>query len=167
MLASKPVFCCLSHLILVHAAVNGTALAGCITLCGRADDTIVLSSGLNIQPGPIEDAITTSHFVTHAIVWGEGCRMLGALIVPDKQALAELENARGELFRFLLGHQDEWRVHGLSFELSTFEELRRIGAACCVSCAGAWQVALVFVFVCDMAKDLTKSNYKANQGQLL
>ena len=70
-------------------------MRGCISLSGRAKDTIVLSSGENVEPGPIEDAIAASRFIAHAIVWGQDHRMLGALIVPDKDAFEELESVRG------------------------------------------------------------------------
>lgn len=70
-------------------------MRGCFLLSGRAKDTIVLSSGENVEPGPIEDAISASRFVAHAIAWGQDHRMLGALIVPDKDAFEELEHVRG------------------------------------------------------------------------
>lgn len=34
--------------------VRGSNMAGCIVLTGRAKDTIVLASGENIEPQPIE-----------------------------------------------------------------------------------------------------------------
>lgn len=63
---------------------------------GRAKDTIVLTSGENVEPQPLEDAITCSRFIKFAVLMGQGRRALGALVVPDQEALAEEAAARGE-----------------------------------------------------------------------
>jgi long-chain acyl-CoA synthetase len=64
---------------------------------GRAKDTIVLTSGENVEPQPLEDAIACSRYVKTAVLVGHGHRALGALLVPDEEALAELVTARGAL----------------------------------------------------------------------
>ena len=64
-------------------------------LTGRAKDTIVLSSGENVEPGPIEDACTASSYIQHMVLLGQDQRMLGALVVPNKEAFDELESVRG------------------------------------------------------------------------
>jgi long-chain acyl-CoA synthetase len=45
------------------AGVEGSVAAGHLVLTGRAKDTIVLISGKNIEPSPIEDAICTSPYI--------------------------------------------------------------------------------------------------------
>ena len=67
--------------------VAGSAMGGCFVLTGRAKDTIVLSSGENVEPQPIEDALCSSPFIKFAAVVGQGHRSLGALLVPDVDAL--------------------------------------------------------------------------------
>ena len=48
--------------------VRGSAMGGCLVLSGRAKDTIVLSSGKNIEPQPIEDALCVSPLIKFATV---------------------------------------------------------------------------------------------------
>ena len=76
--------------------VNGSHMAGTIVLTGRAKDTIVLSGGENIEPAETEDAVTSSSLIKFCILIGQDCRSLGALIVPDPEALKELEESEGE-----------------------------------------------------------------------
>jgi long-chain acyl-CoA synthetase len=69
---------------------SDSKMAGCLVLTGRAKDTIVLSSGENVEPQPIEDAICASPYIKFAALIGQGHRSLGVLLVPDTDALAEL-----------------------------------------------------------------------------
>jgi long-chain acyl-CoA synthetase len=75
--------------------VPHSAAGGCIVLAGRAKDTIVLTSGENVEPQPLEDRIVASPLVKFAIVIGQGHRALGALVVPDQEGLLELAAAQG------------------------------------------------------------------------
>ena len=70
-------------------------MAGNIVLSGRSKDTIVLSSGENIEPQPIEDAICCSQFIKFCVLVGQDCKHLGALLVADEEALEEHARARG------------------------------------------------------------------------
>lgn len=63
-----------------------------LVLTGRAKDTIVLSSGENIEPQPIEDACVRSDFVDQMMLVGQDERVLGALIVPNLDALQKWAN---------------------------------------------------------------------------
>ncbi|PSN10443.1 long-chain fatty acid--CoA ligase, partial [filamentous cyanobacterium CCP5] len=58
-----------------------------VVLTGRAKDTIVLSNGENIEPQPIEDACARSTYIDQIMVVGQDQRSLGALIVPNLEAL--------------------------------------------------------------------------------
>jgi long-chain acyl-CoA synthetase len=57
---------------------------------GRAKDTIVLLSGKNIEPGPIEGALERSPLIKHALLLGQDKRELGALLFPDEEGIAAL-----------------------------------------------------------------------------
>ncbi|MCW6051752.1 long-chain fatty acid--CoA ligase [Lyngbya sp. CCAP 1446/10] len=58
-----------------------------LVLTGRAKDTIVLSNGENIEPQPIEDACLRSPYIDQIIVVGQDQKSIGALIVPNSEAL--------------------------------------------------------------------------------
>jgi long-chain acyl-CoA synthetase len=58
-----------------------------LVITGRAKDTIVLSNGENIEPQPIEDACLRSKYISQIVLVGQDQKSLGALIVPDLEAL--------------------------------------------------------------------------------
>ena len=58
-----------------------------IVLTGRAKDTIVLTNGENIEPLPIEDACLRSEFIDQIMLVGQDKKSIGALIVPNLEAL--------------------------------------------------------------------------------
>jgi long-chain acyl-CoA synthetase len=70
------------------SGVPGSNMAGHIVLSGRAKDTIVLSSGKNIEPQPIEDAVLRSPYIKHVMLVGQDKRELGALVFPDEEVTA-------------------------------------------------------------------------------
>ncbi len=63
-----------------------------LVLTGRAKDTIVLTNGENIEPQPIEDACVRSKYIDQIILLGQDQRSLGALIVPNLEALQQWVN---------------------------------------------------------------------------
>ncbi|BAZ80671.1 long-chain fatty acid--CoA ligase [Sphaerospermopsis kisseleviana CS-549] len=68
-----------------------------LVLTGRAKDTIVLTNGENIEPQPIEDACLRSPYIDQIMLVGQDERSLGALIVPNLEALekwAESQNLK-------------------------------------------------------------------------
>ncbi|AFZ26832.1 AMP-forming long-chain acyl-CoA synthetase [Cylindrospermum stagnale PCC 7417] len=58
-----------------------------LVLTGRAKDTIVLTNGENIEPQPIEDACLRSPYVDQIMLVGQDQRCIGAIIVPNIEAL--------------------------------------------------------------------------------
>ena len=60
-----------------------------LVLTGRAKDTIVLSNGENIEPQPIEDACVRSAYIDQIMLVGQDQKALGALIVPNLDALQQ------------------------------------------------------------------------------
>ena len=63
-----------------------------LVLTGRAKDTIVLTNGENIEPQPIEDACVRSAYIDQIMLVGQDKRSLGALIVPNLEALQQWVN---------------------------------------------------------------------------
>lgn len=62
---------------------------GDLVLTGRAKDTIVLTNGENIEPQAIEDACLRSAYIDQIMLVGQDQRCLGALIVPNYEALSQ------------------------------------------------------------------------------
>lgn len=60
---------------------------GYLKFAGRAKDTIVLLGGENIEPEPLEFALCQSPLIHQAMVVGQDRKFLGALIVPNHDAL--------------------------------------------------------------------------------
>lgn len=58
-----------------------------LQLVGRIKDTIVLSGGENIEPHPLEDRLKESEYINMVIIVGQDKSRLGALIVPNFEAL--------------------------------------------------------------------------------
>jgi len=65
-----------------------------LIITGRAKDTIVLSNGENIEPQPLEDACMRSPYIAQIMVVGQDQRSLGALIVPNLEALQQWATAQ-------------------------------------------------------------------------
>ncbi|MFW5683896.1 MAG: AMP-binding protein, partial [Spirochaetota bacterium] len=66
-----------------------------LAITGRAKDTIVLRGGENVEPLPIEQKLTESPLVDHAILQGQDQRVLGALIVPNPDAVLQTAVEQG------------------------------------------------------------------------
>lgn len=60
---------------------------GYLYISGRAKDTIVLKSGENVEPEPLETAIKTSSLVDQVVVLGQDQKRLGAILVPMAEVL--------------------------------------------------------------------------------
>ncbi len=56
---------------------------GSLFITGRAKDTIVLSSGENIEPNPLETEILSSEFINQVQLVGQDKKCLTALVVPN------------------------------------------------------------------------------------
>ncbi len=64
-------------------------LNGELVITGRAKEIIVLSSGENIDPTRIENALSMFPFIQDALLVGQDKRGLGALLVPNIEELRE------------------------------------------------------------------------------
>jgi len=82
---------------------------GCLKILGRTKDTIVLLSGENVEPVPIEARLTGSPLVEQCMVVGQDQKSLGALIVPAldgfRAAGFKAPDAAG-----LIGREDAHRI---------------------------------------------------------
>jgi long-chain acyl-CoA synthetase len=60
---------------------------GELKITGRAKDTIVLRGGENVEPAPIEEKVRESEWVLDCMVVGQDQKYLGALIIPQQEAV--------------------------------------------------------------------------------
>ncbi|TGJ99215.1 long-chain fatty acid--CoA ligase [Leptospira semungkisensis] len=68
---------------------------GELKFAGRAKDTIVLSSGENVEPEPIEAKILETGWALSTVIVGQDQKFLAALIVPDFNKLKEHFSSQG------------------------------------------------------------------------
>ncbi len=68
---------------------------GDLVITGRAKDTIVLTNGENIEPQPVENACARSPYVDQIMLVGQDQKVLGALIVPNLEALSQWASGQG------------------------------------------------------------------------
>ncbi|QCS44001.1 long-chain fatty acid--CoA ligase [Natrinema versiforme] len=61
----------------------------------RLKQIIVLSTGKNVAPGPLEDAFAASEIVEQAMVVGDGEKFIGALLVPNTTHLRKWADEEG------------------------------------------------------------------------
>jgi long-chain acyl-CoA synthetase len=66
-----------------------------LIITGRAKDTIVLTNGENIEPQPIEDACLRSPYIDQIMLVGQDEKVIGALVVPNVEALQKWALAQG------------------------------------------------------------------------
>ncbi|MFQ5353319.1 MAG: AMP-dependent synthetase/ligase [Thermodesulfobacteriota bacterium] len=57
--------------------------AGCLKIKGRLKEIIVLTTGKNVSPMPIEERLRESPFISQIIVVGDNRNLVAAIIVPD------------------------------------------------------------------------------------
>ncbi|KAG6477313.1 hypothetical protein ZIOFF_066566 [Zingiber officinale] len=73
-----------------HSRGRSRRCSGMVVIEGRAKDTIVLSTGENVEPSELEAAAMQSSLIQQIVVIGQDRRRLGALIVPNKDEVQEL-----------------------------------------------------------------------------
>lgn len=61
----------------------------------RAKQLLVLSTGKNVAPAPIEDAFASNQLVEQCFVVGDGRKFVGALLVPNVERLRKWADSEG------------------------------------------------------------------------
>lgn len=67
----------------------------CLKIVGRCKDTIVLSSGENVEPVPMEALLNASAFIDQCMVVGQDWRHLGLLVVPAENLRRRMSDPAG------------------------------------------------------------------------
>jgi len=70
-----------------------------LKIIGRIKDTIVLRGGENVEPQPLEDKLKESQYINMVIIVGQDKPRLGALIVPDFEAIQEYTRKNNITYR--------------------------------------------------------------------
>lgn len=97
-----------------------------LIITGRAKDTIVLTNGENIEPQPIEDACLRSPYLDQMMLVGQDQKTLGALIVPNLDALQQWANAQGIQFEpTALESPTRWNLQSKAIQDLIRQELVR------------------------------------------
>ncbi|PKA61748.1 Long-chain-fatty-acid--[acyl-carrier-protein] ligase AEE15, chloroplastic [Apostasia shenzhenica] len=73
-----------------HSRGKSHQCGGMLVLEGRAKDTIVLSTGENVEPSELEEAAMRSKLIQQIVVVGQDQRRLGALIVANKDEVLKV-----------------------------------------------------------------------------
>ncbi|MFC6824004.1 AMP-dependent synthetase/ligase [Halopelagius fulvigenes] len=68
---------------------------GYVAFRERAKQILVLSTGKNVAPGPIEDAFASSSVVEQCMVLGDGRKFVSALVVPNFEGMREWDEREG------------------------------------------------------------------------
>lgn len=79
----------------LHTGDVGRFLNGNLQITDRIKHMIVNAGGKNIYPGPIEDKLKTSKWIDQLVVVGEAQNFMGALIVPDFEAIQKFAKENG------------------------------------------------------------------------
>ncbi|XP_004296965.1 PREDICTED: probable acyl-activating enzyme 16, chloroplastic [Fragaria vesca subsp. vesca] len=81
-----------------HSIGRSRSCGGVVVLEGRAKDTIVLSTGENVEPVELEEAAMRSSLIQQIVVIGQDQRRLGAIIVPNREEalLAATKSSSGD-----------------------------------------------------------------------
>jgi long-chain acyl-CoA synthetase len=68
---------------------------GYVAFRERAKQLLVLSTGKNVAPGPIEDRFAANEFVEQGVVLGDGRKFVSALVVPNFERVESWAETRG------------------------------------------------------------------------
>ncbi|KAL9237846.1 hypothetical protein vseg_012346 [Gypsophila vaccaria] len=68
-----------------HSTGRSRHCGGVLVIEGRLKDTIVLSTGENVEPTEIEEAAMRSNLIHQIVVIGQDERRIGAIIVPNQE----------------------------------------------------------------------------------
>jgi len=89
---------------------------GELKIIGRTKETIVLLSGENVEPLPIEDAILESEYIDQIMVVGQDQKFLGALVIANDEALEKWAQKEEVAYTSIEDLRENDQVHELIAE---------------------------------------------------
>ncbi len=116
----------------LHTGDVGKFENGRLKITDRIKHMIVNAGGKNVYPGPIEDLLKTSEWIDQLMVVGENKTYMGALIVPDFEAVEKYAKQNGidvgsrkELLKHdLVQNLFSKEIRSFSKELASHEKVR-------------------------------------------
>jgi long-chain acyl-CoA synthetase len=107
---------------------------GCLKIVGRCKETIVLLSGENVEPVPIESQLQSSSLIEQCMVVGQDQKYLGLLLIPSLEGvshyLAEYQEEFPQLVEKTWSSLEELLTEGEVLRPLFDREIRKlIGAA--------------------------------------
>lgn len=100
---------------------------GELIIVGRAKDTIVLLSGENVEPTPIEKKLMESDIISNVVVIGQDEKDLGALITLNEEYLRrEIGDTIKDLENTVIGKKIKEELNKLINEESGFKPFEKI-----------------------------------------
>ncbi len=116
----------------LHTGDVGRFLNGDLQITDRIKHMIVNAGGKNIYPGPIEDMFKSSKWIDQLVVVGEAQNFMGALIVPDFDAIKKHAREKGiktDSIQELISHDEivnlyKKEMRAFSNELASHEKIR-------------------------------------------
>ncbi|MBI2986478.1 MAG: AMP-binding protein [Deltaproteobacteria bacterium] len=102
---------------------------GSLKVVGRKRDIFYCSDGSNIYPGYIELLLENDPFIRQAVLLGDRCPFIAALLVPDlARAAAELKKDNARLTDREVESALWSRVERINARLEDYEKVRKIAA---------------------------------------
>lgn len=101
---------------------------GYLFITGRKKELIVTAGGKKVAPGPIEEKLVASPYISHAIVVGEGqpfCSVLISPEAPNLRAWAESQKIPYDLTQPIILNLIESEIKAVNATLSKFETIKR------------------------------------------
>ena len=116
----------------LHTGDVGRFVDGRLQITDRIKHMIVNAGGKNIYPGPLEEMFKSSKWIDQIMVVGEHQSFMGAIIVPDFEALksyATENNISYDSMDDLIAHESvqnlySKEIRGFSKELASHEKIR-------------------------------------------
>ena len=107
---------------------------GYVAFRERAKQLLVLSTGKNVAPGPIEDQFAANEFVEQCVVLGDGRKFVSALVVPNFERVEawadgegiDLPDERGAICRDdRVRERIQTEVDRVNEEFESYERIKR------------------------------------------
>jgi long-chain acyl-CoA synthetase len=116
----------------LHTGDVGRFVDGNLQITDRIKHMIVNAGGKNIYPGPIEDMFKSSKWIDQLVVVGEAQNFMGALIVPDFEAIqkfAKDNDIKTDSIEELIEHDQvknlyKKEMRAFSKDLASHEKIR-------------------------------------------